>query len=96
VDETVPAAIRLKPEEAFTHKDSKLVALDSQDIILRNIKRIAEANTVNKSYIGQGYYQTILPAVIQRNVLESPKWYTPYTPYQAEISQGRLEMLLNF
>ncbi|RTL12131.1 MAG: glycine dehydrogenase (aminomethyl-transferring) [Neisseriaceae bacterium] len=68
----------------------------SEDQALAEIKAILDANTVYKNYIGLGYYDTITPAVIRRNVFENPGWYTAYTPYQAEVSQGRLEALLNY
>lgn len=89
IDETVPASIRLSEK------------LDLPDGISEyeysnEIRKIAAKNKLFKTYIGLGYYDTILPAVIQRNILENPGWYTSYTPYQAEISQGRLEALLNF
>ena len=64
--------------------------------MLNRMRQFMRSNVVNKTYIGQGYYGTNTPSVIRRNVLENPKWYTPYTPYQAEIAQGRLESLLNF
>ena len=89
IEETVPASIRLK-------KDIDLPAGISEYEYLKSIKKIASKNKIYKSFIGQGYYGTILPPVIQRNILENPSWYTSYTPYQAEISQGRLEALLNF
>lgn len=89
IDKTVPANIRLGRELDLDPPKAEAEALDY-------LYRLARQNRVAKSYIGQGYYDTHLPAVIQRNVLENPGWYTAYTPYQPEISQGRLEGLLNF
>ncbi len=89
IDETIPASIRLT-------EDIKLEKGISEYEFSQKIKAIANKNKVYKSYIGLGYYDTIMPAVIQKNILENPGWYTSYTPYQAEISQGRLEALLNF
>ena len=89
IDETIPSSIRLK-------KSLKLNNPVTEYRFIENLKKIAERNKVFKSYIGMGYYNTITPAVIQRNIFENPGWYTQYTPYQAEISQGRLEALINF
>src|SRR5581483_690616 len=89
VDEAIPARIRLT-------KPLDLPAGESEYQFLRNLRSIAAKNQVFRSYIGLGYYDCITPSVILRNVLENPGWYTPYTPYQAEIAQGRLEALLNF
>jgi glycine dehydrogenase len=84
------------PESIYTTEPLGLQAAVSEEAMLAELKALAAKNTVNKSFIGQGYYGTYTPGVIQRNVLESPAWYTAYTPYQPEISQGRLEALLNF
>lgn len=89
IEQTIPEDIRLKeklnlPEALSEHE------------YLEEITKLASKNRVYSSYIGMGWYNTICPAVIQRNVFENPVWYTSYTPYQAEISQGRLEALLNF
>lgn len=89
IDETVPAAIRMK-----TRLDLPKGLNEYQ--YLNHIKEIAGKNKLFKTFIGQGYYNTIMPAVILRNILENPGWYTAYTPYQAEISQGRLEALLDY
>ncbi|MGV3657673.1 MAG: aminomethyl-transferring glycine dehydrogenase [Chitinophagaceae bacterium] len=88
-DATVPPAIRMQGA-------LNLPAPMSEAAYLQHIKEISMRNKVAKSYIGQGYYDTHTPSVILRNVFENPGWYTQYTPYQAEISQGRLESLLNF
>jgi glycine dehydrogenase len=89
IDAAVPKQIRLA-------RPLQLPAARSEHEVLAALKEIASQNQVCRSYIGMGYYDCITPAVIQRNVLENPGWYTQYTPYQAEISQGRLEALLNF
>jgi glycine dehydrogenase len=88
-DAAVPKQIRLE-------KPLNLPAARSEFDALAELRRVASENKVFRSFIGMGYYDTITPPVIQRNVLENPGWYTQYTPYQAEISQGRLEALLNF
>ncbi len=89
ISKTVPESIRLK-------KPLKLPVAQTEFEYLDELKKIAAKNKIYKTYIGQGYYNTITPSVILRNVFENPGWYTQYTPYQAEISQGRLESLLNF
>lgn len=89
IDKTIPKQIRLK-------KDLNLPLGMNEFEYLNHIKSIVAKNKIYKSYIGQGYYNTILPAVLQRNILENPGWYTSYTPYQAEISQGRLEALFTY
>jgi hypothetical protein len=86
MDQVVPAAIRLAPEDRFKHNGKELDGIDSETLMLERMRQLAANNVVHKSYIGQGYYGTNTPSVIKRNVLENPRWYTPYTPYQAEIA----------
>src|SRR5512136_1199111 len=89
IDKTVPRAIRLE-------KPLRLPKALSEFEYLNHIRKIGAKNKMFRSFIGQGYYGVAPLSVITRNILENPSWYTSYTPYQAEISQGRLEALLNF
>jgi glycine dehydrogenase len=89
IDETIPSAIRLKNK-------LNISSPQTENEYLKGLSIIAQKNKVFKSYIGLGYYNTVVPNVIKRNILENPGWYTAYTPYQAEIAQGRLEAILNF
>ena len=89
VDQAVPAAIRLGDALGLPDAESEAGFLD-------RLRDVAERNEAWRSFIGQGYYDCVTPSVIARNVLENPSWYTPYTPYQAEVAQGRLEALINF
>lgn len=89
IDQTIPANIRLK-------KKLNLPAAQSEFEFLNNFKKLISKNKIYKSYIGTGYYNCITPGVILRNILENPGWYTAYTPYQAEIAQGRMEALINY
>src|SRR4030095_11777430 len=89
IDATVPKDIRLKRELSLPEAKSEVEAL-------AELRAIAKKNKLARSFIGTGYYDCITPPVIQRNILENPGWYTAYTPYQAEIAEGRLEALLNF
>ena len=84
------------PESILSTSLDELPLGCNEDAALKQLKEIFSHNVIKKSFIGQGYYGTITPPVIQRNVLENPMWYTSYTPYQAEISQGRLEALFNY
>jgi glycine dehydrogenase len=87
--ETIPNDIRLEQDLTLD------IAMSEQEY-LEHITELSSKNQVFKTYIGLGYHQSITPPVIQRNILENPGWYTAYTPYQAEIAQGRLEALLNY
>jgi glycine dehydrogenase len=89
VTQTVPASILLE-------QDIPLPAPRAEHEALAELKALAQQNRLSKSFIGMGYADTLTPAVILRNVMENPGWYTAYTPYQAEIAQGRLEALLNY
>ncbi|KPM32549.1 Glycine dehydrogenase [Croceitalea dokdonensis DOKDO 023] len=89
IDQTIPEDIRLK-------EDLDLADAMGEHEFLNHLQTLANENKVFKSYIGLGYHESLLPSVIKRNILENPGWYTAYTPYQAEIAQGRLEALLNY
>jgi glycine dehydrogenase len=89
IDETIPASIRLQTP-------LNLPPAESEHQYLRRLTHLARRNTPFRSYLGLGYHDTITPSVVLRLIMENPGWYTPYTPYQAEIAQGRLESLINF
>ena len=89
INQTVPQSIQLE-------RPLQLPAAQLESEFLKNFKKLASKNKVFSSFIGLGYYDTLVPGVVLRNVLENPGWYTAYTPYQAEIAQGRLEALINF
>ncbi|HBN04490.1 MAG TPA: glycine dehydrogenase (aminomethyl-transferring), partial [Bacteroidales bacterium] len=89
IDKTIPSAIRLK-------QPLNLPQGMNEYEYITHMKELASKNKIYTSFIGMGYYNTIVPSVLQRNILENPGWYTSYTPYQAEISQGRLETLFTF
>lgn len=95
INETVPKRILLT-EQQRRSQDNILGEPLPENVALHYLKRVASLNKIYKSYLGQGYHPVITPTVILRNVLENPAWYTSYTPYQAEISQGRLQSLLNY
>ena len=89
IEQTIPQSIRMK-------QPLNIGPVRGEHELIEELRTMAEKNIINKSFIGMGYYGTIVPPVIQRNILENPGWYTQYTPYQAEIAQGRLEALMNF
>ena len=93
VDELISKTV---PENIRSKKAMESPAGLTEFEMLQSLKKIGEKNIVAANFIGQGYYGTITPSVILRNIFENPGWYTQYTPYQAEIAQGRLESLLNF
>ncbi|MCY4567407.1 MAG: aminomethyl-transferring glycine dehydrogenase [Candidatus Poribacteria bacterium] len=95
IEDVVPADIRLSSTFNLKSLNGNACGL-SESEVLTALKKLASQNRVFRSFIGMGYYNCFVPPVIQRNILENPGWYTQYTPYQAEISQGRLEALLNF
>ncbi|HXU46391.1 MAG TPA: glycine dehydrogenase (aminomethyl-transferring), partial [Thermoanaerobaculia bacterium] len=97
IDETIPRAIRLgRPLDLAPPASPGGDRALGERELLATLREMLAANRPHRSFLGLGYHECITPAVIQRNILENPGWYTQYTPYQAEISQGRLEALLNF